>query len=57
MAQKMGRPKSDNPMNERLYVRVTKEEKEKIMKITSEYDCSVLELIRLGIDKIEGQKK
>ena len=57
MAQKMGRPKSDNPMNERLYVRVTKEEKEKIMKITSEYGYSVLELIRLGIDKIEGQKK
>ena len=57
MTQRMGRPKSDNPMNERLYVRVTKEEKETIMKITSEYGCSVLELIRLGIDKIEGQKK
>lgn len=57
MSQKMGRPKSNNPMTERLYVRVTKKEKEDIMKITSEYGCSVLELVRLGIDKIREQKK
>lgn len=57
MPQKMGRPKSDNPMNERLYVRVTKDEKEEIMKIASEYGCSVLDLVRLGIEKITGQKK
>lgn len=29
--KKMGRPKIDNPRNERLNIRLTKEEKEKIL--------------------------
>ena len=28
MKTRIGRPKSENPMSERLYIRVTKEEKE-----------------------------
>ena len=33
MSPRTGRPKTDNPMNDRLYVRVTKEEKEEIIPI------------------------
>lgn len=57
MSPRTGRPKIDNPMNDRLYVRVTSEEKETIMKFSSESGYSILELIRFGIEKIKGQKK
>jgi len=58
MTQKMGRPKSDNPMTERLYVRVTKEEKTDIMNFTAEHNCTILDLVRLGIKRLnEGTKK
>ena len=57
MSVRKGRPKADNPMNDRLYVRVTKTEKEEIMKFSSENGYSILELIRIGIEKVKGQKK
>ena len=33
MSPRTGRPKTDNPMNDRIYVRVTKAEKEEIKTI------------------------
>ena len=57
MSPRKGRPKVDNPMNERLYVRVSKQEKDEIMKFSSESGYSILELIRAGIEKLKGQKK
>ncbi len=57
MSPRTGRPKTDNPMNERLYVRVTKEEKEEIMEFSSETGFSILEIIRAGIERLKGQKK
>ncbi len=57
MSVRKGRPKTDNPMNDRLYVRVTKTEKEEIMTFSSENGYSILELIRIGIEKVKGQKK
>lgn len=57
MGSHIGRPKTANPMNERLYIRVTKEEKDKIMTFSSESGYSILEIIRAGIDKLKGQKK
>jgi hypothetical protein len=57
MSPRTGRPKTDNPMNERLYVRVTKEEKEEIMEFSSASGFSILEIIRAGIEKLKGQKK
>lgn len=53
MKTRIGRPKSENPMSERLYIRVTKEEKEEIMKFSSENGCSILELIRIGIKSLK----
>ena len=57
MSPRTGRPKVDNPMNERLYVRVSKQEKDEITKFSSESGYSILELIRAGIEKLKGQKK
>ena len=57
MSPRTGRPKVDNPMSERLYVRVSKQEKDEIMKFSSESGYSILELIRAGIEKLKGQKK
>ena len=57
MSPRTGRPKVDNSMNERLYVRVSKQEKDEIMKFSSESGYSILELIRAGIEKLKGQKK
>ena len=57
MSPRTGRPKVDNPMNERLYVRVSKQEKDEIMKFSSENGYSILELIRAGVEKLRGQKK
>ena len=54
MSPRTGRPKTENPKNERLHVRVTKEEKEKIMKFSSESGFSILEMIRAGIEKLKG---
>lgn len=57
MSPRTGRPKTDNPMNDRLYVRVTKEEKEEIMNFSSTSGYSILEIIREGIKFLKGQKK
>lgn len=56
MSPRTGRPKSENPMNDRIYVRVTKQEKKEIMDFSSESGYSILELIRIGIEKIRSQK-
>ena len=57
MSPRTGRPKSNNPMNERLNIRVTKEEKDEIMKVSSESGYTLLELLRKGIETVKGQKK
>ena len=56
MSPRTGRPKSENPMNDRIYVRVTKQEKKEITDFSSENGYSILELIRIGIEKIRSQK-
>ena len=57
MSPRTGRPKSDNPMNDRLYIRVTREEKEEINKFSKQHGSTILELIRLGIEKVKEDKK
>lgn len=57
MSPRTGRPKTENPMKERLHIRVTKEEKDEIMKFSSESGYTLLELIRIGIEKVKGIKK
>lgn len=57
MTPRTGRPKSNNPMNDRLYIRVSKEEKEKISNFSKKTGYSLLELIRIGIEKIKSDIK
>lgn len=57
MSQRIGRPKSENPMDDRLYIRVSKDEKAEISKFSKESGYSLLELIRIGIDRVKGTKK
>ena len=45
-----GRPPSDNPKNERLYIRVTAAEKQEIMDHCKTYNVTPLELVRIGMD-------
>lgn len=57
MSPRTGRPKTDNPMSERLHIRVSPQEKDDIMKFSSESGYTLLELIRIGIEKVRGHKK
>lgn len=56
MSQKTGRPKSDNPKNEKFHIRVTPEEKEQIMAFSKEHGIGLLDLIRIGIETVKGKK-
>ena len=49
MSPSQGRPKSENPKSERLYIRVTPKEKVEIQTFCQKQGYSMLELIRMGI--------
>ena len=51
MSPRMGRPQSDNPKSSRIEIRVTDAEKKDIMEYSKENKISLLELLRLGIEK------
>lgn len=57
LAPRTGRPKISNPMNERLYIRVTSDEKKEISEFTKESGYTLLELLRIGIEKVKELKK
>lgn len=52
-SKKMGRPPLDIARTERIYVRVTKEEKEVIKSLASKKGLSISELILKGIEKMK----
>lgn len=53
MGAKMGRPISDNPKTERLFIRVTPDEKEKIYELCRRKGVTVLDLIRVGMEAVK----
>lgn len=57
MSPTKGRPKLDNPKNDRIYIRVTKDEKKEIMDFSDKSGYTILDLIKIGIEKVRGQKK
>ena len=57
MSPTKGRPKLDNPKNDRIYIRVTKDEKKEIMDFSDKSGYTILDLIKVGIEKVRGQKK
>ena len=53
MSPTQGRPKIENPKTERLYIRITPEEKAEIQQFCQATGYSLLELIRLGIESVK----
>lgn len=53
MAQKkMGRPPSDNPLKDRIFVLVSEETKRKLEKCRESLETTTSDIVRKGIDKI-----
>lgn len=53
LSLRTGRPPSDNPKNERLYIRVTPGEKVKIQQFCKDFGVSLLDLIRKGMEALK----
>lgn len=49
----MGRPKSDNPKIERIFIRVTPEEKREIQDFSKKHGIGLLDLIKTGIEALK----
>ncbi len=50
--KKMGRPKSENPLSERIYLRVDKKTKETLDECVKTLEVSRSEVVRKGIYKV-----
>jgi len=58
MAQKkMGRPPSDNPLKDRIFVLVSKETKQKLEDCKKELDTTTSDIVRKGIDMVHDTLK
>lgn len=57
MSPRTGRPQVTNPMNDRLYIRISDEEKKEITEFAKENGYTLLELIRIGIQKVKEIKE
>lgn len=58
MAQKkMGRPPSDDSMTDRIFIRVSKETKEKLEECTQELSTTRSDVVRKGIDMVHDSLK
>lgn len=53
MSPRTGRPPSDNPKSERIYIRVTPDEKAEIQEFCKKFKVSMLDLIRKGIEAMK----
>lgn len=53
MSPSQGRPHIDNPKTERLFIRVTPEEKADIQNFVKESGYSLLALIKKGIEAVK----
>lgn len=53
MSPRTGRPLSENPKTERLFIRVTPEEKKEIQEFSKKSGYGLLELIKIGIESVK----
>ena len=53
LSPRTGRPPAENPMSERLHIRVTPDEKAEIQKFCKEFQVTMLDLIRRGIEAMK----
>lgn len=55
MSPQMGRPKSENPKTERLFIRVTANDKKEIQEFVDKSGYGLLELLKMGIETVKGK--
>ena len=53
MSPRTGRPKAENPKTERLFIRVTPEDKKEIQDFSEKSGYGLLELIKIGIKAVK----
>lgn len=53
MSPRTGRPHSENPKTERLFIRVTPDEKKEIQEFSKKSGYGLLELIKKGIESVK----
>ena len=53
MSPRTGRPPSDNPKTERLFIRVTPKDKKEIQEFSAKSGCGLLELLKIGIETVK----
>lgn len=53
MSPRTGRPKSDNPKTERIFIRVTPEDKKEIQEFSAKSGYGLLELLKMGIEAVK----
>ncbi len=57
MPAKLGRPKSDNPKNRRITIKVTEAERQKVTDVAIANGLTKSEALLKGIDLLEANKK
>ena len=57
MSPRTGRPKSENPLTERVNIRLTVEEAKELDDYCEKYETSRAEVARAGIKKILADEK
>lgn len=55
--KKMGRPRSENPLSERLYLRVDQKTKDMLDVCTENLKATRSEVVRKGIEKVYNDLK
>ena len=53
MSPTMGRPKIEKPKSQRLFIRVTPQEKAEIYRFAKENGYTLLELLKKGIEAVK----
>ena len=53
MSPRTGRPKSEDPKSQRLFIRVTPEEKAEIYDFARKNGYTLLELLKKGIESVK----
>lgn len=53
MSPRTGRPPSDNPKTDRLFIRVTPNDKKEIQEFSEKSGYGLLELLKIGIDVVK----
>lgn len=49
---KMGRPKSDNPKQKSIGIRMSEEERKKLLRYASEHDKTITEVVQEAVNKL-----